>query len=269
MFPPGVKRHTQADGKAPPTTPPPSIPTALPLFSATHTQIDANATETASGAQCNYGETEQSVTHLSAAGIRAGLLLWRWWGKPGVSLLKHNDRQLHRQTAARADRPNIWIEDRLWGRALTEDRDVTRQTPPLPPTPPTLNTRQGTNVSNNKGLWITRRQKKPLESGFILPHADTSDLASREARLSLALRAANGLPLCATCNAAAGVSSTQYQDSVHLEAAGIQTFTAPDSLVALSSASVVPCCRVANRCISRCEHIVLMTRQPCKTSRQL
>lgn len=62
-------------------------------YSRTHTRTAAS--ETAPTLQCNYRETEHPVTHLSAAGIRAGLLLWHWWGKPGVSLLKHNDRQLH------------------------------------------------------------------------------------------------------------------------------------------------------------------------------
>lgn len=77
MFPPGVKRHTHT-------------------LTRRHTQIaHTQASETASSSQCNYGETEQSVTHLSAARIRAGVLLWHWRGKPGVSLLKHNDRQLH------------------------------------------------------------------------------------------------------------------------------------------------------------------------------
>lgn len=150
-------KDTQAGGKAP--LPPSLLPTASPPFTLTHTHTHADATEAASGAQCNYGETEQSVTHLSAAGIRAELLLRRWRGKPGVSLLKHSDRQLHPQTAARADRPNIWIEDRLWGRALTEDREVTRQTtssttPGLP-----FNACESTNVEN-KCLWAARRQKK-------------------------------------------------------------------------------------------------------------
>lgn len=61
----------------------------------THTRTHTQAMETASSSQCNYGETEQSVTHLSAARIRAGVLLCHWWRKPGVSLLKHDDRQLH------------------------------------------------------------------------------------------------------------------------------------------------------------------------------
>lgn len=42
-----------------------------------HTRVCAatEESETASTSQCNYRETEQSVTHLSAAGIRAGVLL--------------------------------------------------------------------------------------------------------------------------------------------------------------------------------------------------
>ena len=63
--------------------------------SLTRAHARTGASETASTSQCNYRETEQSVTHLSAAGIRAGVLLWHWREKPGVSLLKHNDRQLH------------------------------------------------------------------------------------------------------------------------------------------------------------------------------
>lgn len=78
------------------------------------------ASETASSSQCNYGETEQSVTHLSAARIRAGVLLWHWWGKPGVSLLKHNDRQLHLLTWPRWQTKYLdWAEtekDELWCR---------------------------------------------------------------------------------------------------------------------------------------------------------
>lgn len=98
MFPPGVKRHTH-----------------------THMQkAHIEASETASSSQCNYGETEQSVTHLSAARIRAGVLLWHWWGKPGVSLLKHNDRQLHLLTWPRWQTKYLdWgetEEDRLWCR---------------------------------------------------------------------------------------------------------------------------------------------------------
>lgn len=43
----------------------------------THTpvRVATEESETASTSQCNYRETEQSVTHLSAAGIRAGVLL--------------------------------------------------------------------------------------------------------------------------------------------------------------------------------------------------
>lgn len=87
----------------------------------THTQkAHILATETASSSQCNYGETEQSVTHLSAARIRAGVLLWHWWGKPGVSLLKHNDRQLHLLTWPHWQTKYLdWgetEEDRLWCR---------------------------------------------------------------------------------------------------------------------------------------------------------
>lgn len=57
MFLPGVKRNTHTR-------------------TLTHPQkAHIQATETASSSQCNYGETEQSVTHLSAAQIRAGVLL--------------------------------------------------------------------------------------------------------------------------------------------------------------------------------------------------
>lgn len=51
MFLPGVKRNTHS-----------------------HTQREkahTPAMKTASSSQCNYGEREQSVTHLSAAWIRA------------------------------------------------------------------------------------------------------------------------------------------------------------------------------------------------------
>lgn len=97
MFPPGVKdTHT-------------------PTQQIAHTQ----ASETASSSQCNYGETEQSVTHLSAARIRAGLLLWHWRGKPGVSLLKHNDRQLHLLTQP------CWQTKYLdWGKQKRTSSDV-------------------------------------------------------------------------------------------------------------------------------------------------
>lgn len=94
-----------------------------------------------------------------------------------------------------------------------EDRAVTRQNsapPPSPNLPPhlALNASQSTNVLNNKCLWITRRLL--LESGLT---SDTSGLTWRGALAeSLARRAANGLPRCATCNTAAGVSSTKYQD---------------------------------------------------------
>lgn len=40
-----------------------------------HVRAATEELETASTSQCNYRETEQSVTHLSAAGIRAGVLL--------------------------------------------------------------------------------------------------------------------------------------------------------------------------------------------------
>lgn len=64
----------------------------------TQTRARTQASETASHSQCNYGETEQSVTHLSAAQIRARVLLWHRQGKLRVRLLKHVDRQLHLQT---------------------------------------------------------------------------------------------------------------------------------------------------------------------------
>ena len=67
MFPPGVKTHTYTQ--------------------TAHTQ--------ASSSQCNYGETEQSVTHLSAARIRAGCYSDTDGESWELSLLKHNDRQLH------------------------------------------------------------------------------------------------------------------------------------------------------------------------------
>lgn len=47
----------------------------------TRARAHTQAPETASSSQCNYGETEQSVTHLSAARIRARVLLWHWRGK--------------------------------------------------------------------------------------------------------------------------------------------------------------------------------------------
>lgn len=64
MFLPGVKRYTR-------------------MLKHAHTHAharalvhaSAEASRTASTSQCNYRETEQSVTHLSAAGIRAGVLL--------------------------------------------------------------------------------------------------------------------------------------------------------------------------------------------------
>lgn len=89
MFPPGVKRHTCTHT----------------FTQAAHTQ----AWETASSSRCNYGETEQSVIHLSAARIRAGVLLWHWWGKPGVSLLK----QWQWQTATSAD--TAALADQIFG----------------------------------------------------------------------------------------------------------------------------------------------------------
>lgn len=110
MFLPGVKRNTR-----------------------TRTRVHAcarartEASETASTSQCNYRETEQSVTHLSAAGIRAGVLLWHWWGKPGVSLLKHNDRQLHLLT-----RPRWQTKYLDWG-GRQEDGAQIRNTEVTPP----------------------------------------------------------------------------------------------------------------------------------------
>lgn len=64
MFLPGVKRNTRMLTR-----------THIHTRSHARTHTRTEALETASTSQCNYRETEQSVTHLSAAGIRAGVLL--------------------------------------------------------------------------------------------------------------------------------------------------------------------------------------------------